>query len=159
MKKTTLFIALTILFALPAFSQSGKNEKIKHLISLMQVDTMLDQTFEQMAASSAKQIKAMKIDDEASQKIVSEKMEQQMAVSRRMAKLLVNDLSDIYSKYYTEEDVDVLIKFYESPTGQKTIEMQPKLTGEMMNLLTTKYMPQMQKEMDAAMNDHDHHHH
>lgn len=157
MKKTTLLIAVAMLLTIPAFSQSGKTEKMKHLISLMQVDTMIDQTFEQMAASSAEQMKAMQINDEASQKIVSEKMEKQMALSKRMAKLLVNDLADIYGKYYTEEDMEVLIKFYESPTGKKTIEMQPKLMGEMMNLLTTKYMPQMQKEMQEAMNDHDHH--
>lgn len=151
MKKTTLLIALMAIFTLSAFSQSGKAEKIKQLISLMQVDKTIDQTFEQFVASSAAQIKAMPMPNEASQKKMAEIMEAQLAISKKLAKLLMNDLSGIYGKYYTEEDLDALIKFYESPTGKKTIEMQPKLMGEIMNLLTTKYIPQMQEEMKAKL--------
>lgn len=33
----------------------------------------------------------------------------------------------VYAKYYTESDIDELIKFYKSPVGQKTIKVMPML--------------------------------
>ena len=36
----------------------------------------------------------------------------------------------LYDKYFTEEDLRVLIDFYKSPTGQKTIEVMPQLLQE-----------------------------
>ena len=38
----------------------------------------------------------------------------------------------IYAKYYTESDIDELIKFYKSPVGQKTISVLPSILQESM---------------------------
>lgn len=38
----------------------------------------------------------------------------------------------IYAKYYTESDLDELIKFYKSPIGQKTLTVMPALMKESM---------------------------
>ncbi len=38
----------------------------------------------------------------------------------------------IYDKYFTEEDLQALIEFYQTPTGRKTIEFMPQLFQESM---------------------------
>lgn len=38
----------------------------------------------------------------------------------------------IYAKYYTDSDIDELIKFYKSPIGQKTLKVMPNLIKESM---------------------------
>ena len=45
---------------------------------------------------------------------------------------IVNLLIPIYDKYYTEEDIDQLIKFYDTPIGKKMIETSPKISQEML---------------------------
>lgn len=41
-------------------------------------------------------------------------------------------LVPIYKKYYTQKDIQGIIEFYQSPVGQKMIEVQPALTQESM---------------------------
>jgi hypothetical protein len=43
---------------------------------------------------------------------------------------LVNELIPIYSKYYSNEDINQLIAFYQTPLGKKTIAVLPQLTQE-----------------------------
>ncbi len=49
-----------------------------------------------------------------------------------------NDLIElyipIYDKYYTEEDLDNLVKFYKSPTGKKVTSIMPQMMNESMEV-------------------------
>jgi len=45
---------------------------------------------------------------------------------------LINDVIPIYSKYYTEDDLDQIISFYNSPVGKKMIESTPFILQESM---------------------------
>lgn len=45
---------------------------------------------------------------------------------------LINLMLPIYDKYYTEEDIDQLIAFYNSPIGKKMTENLPMITQESM---------------------------
>jgi hypothetical protein len=45
---------------------------------------------------------------------------------------LVNLIIPIYDKYYTEDDIDQLTSFYNTPTGKKMIETLPIVTQESM---------------------------
>lgn len=47
-------------------------------------------------------------------------------------KSLEGKLGVIYTKYYTSEDIDGLIKFYQSPLGQKTMTTLPNIMQESM---------------------------
>lgn len=37
---------------------------------------------------------------------------------------------DLFLKYYTEQDLQAMLAFYDSPTGQKTLDIMPQLTQE-----------------------------
>jgi uncharacterized protein len=43
---------------------------------------------------------------------------------------LVDLVIPIYDKYYTHEEIQELMHFYETPVGQKTIKVLPKLSAE-----------------------------
>lgn len=41
-------------------------------------------------------------------------------------------IAPLYEKYYTEEDLDQLIAFYQSPVGKKSIQIMPQIMQESM---------------------------
>jgi hypothetical protein len=50
-----------------------------------------------------------------------------------------------YQKHLTKGDIDALVVFYSSPTGQRLIQELPAITAEAMQSM----MPLMRKQMDA----------
>jgi len=50
-----------------------------------------------------------------------------------------------YQKHFTKGDMDALVAFYTSPTGQKLLQEMPAITAEAM----TAMMPIMRQHMDA----------
>lgn len=48
--------------------------------------------------------------------------------------LLVDMLTPIYAKYLTQEDLEQIIAFYESPAGKKMVSVLPALTTEAMEV-------------------------
>jgi len=52
----------------------------------------------------------------------------------------------IYDKHYTLDEINVLIAFYETPAGKKTLELQPQIAQETLQTLN----PVVQKIMDDA---------
>ena len=51
----------------------------------------------------------------------------------------------VYQKHLTKGDIDALVAFYSSPTGQKMLREMPALMGESMQAM----MPIMQKYMET----------
>lgn len=51
----------------------------------------------------------------------------------------------VYQKHFTKGDVDTLVAFYSTPTGQKLIRELPEITAEAMQ----NAMPLLRKSMDA----------
>jgi hypothetical protein len=51
----------------------------------------------------------------------------------------------VYQKHFTKGDVDALVAFYSTPTGQKLIKELPEITAESMQNM----MPLLRKSMDS----------
>ena len=47
----------------------------------------------------------------------------------------------LYDKYYSKDELQNLVDFYKTPTGQKTIQVMPQLTQESMNLFNQLFVP------------------
>jgi uncharacterized protein len=64
-----------------------------------------------------------------------------------MASIPWNDMLDamipVYQKHLTKGDVDAMVAFYQTPTGQKLIKEMPTITAEAMQTM----MPLMQKQI------------
>ncbi len=55
---------------------------------------------------------------------------------------------NIYAESFTAEELEAMIKFYESPVGKKLLEKQPEMQQKTMQLMQTimmKLMPEMEK--------------
>ena len=60
---------------------------------------------------------------------------------------MIGDMTPIYRKYLDKPDIEAMIAFYASPTGQKVLEMQPKIIRDFMSVM----MPKMQDRMQVAI--------
>ena len=47
---------------------------------------------------------------------------------------LMDRMVPIYAKYYTQQDMDDLIAFYDTPLGKKLSTVQPQITLESMSV-------------------------
>ncbi len=55
----------------------------------------------------------------------------------------------VYQKHFTKGDMDHLVAFYSTPTGQKVLQELPAITGEAMQAM----MPIMRERMEAMNRD------
>lgn len=155
MKKTILF-AIAIMLSFTASKAQDKAGDIKRLMTAMQMEKMVDNTM-QAIRNAMKQQAAMQMQGEQSEQ-VKEAMESLMdfvstETSAITKKMFEEDLPAVYEKYFTEEEVNDLILFYESTTGKKLLEKTPEMTGEIMSIMSTKYMPILSGKMKEKMKE------
>jgi hypothetical protein len=58
---------------------------------------------------------------------------------------ILDSMVPVYQKHFTKGDVDALVAFYSTPTGQKLIKELPEITAEAMQNM----MPLLRKSMDT----------
>lgn len=120
--KKRLFLGIIILNFSVCFSQTEqKKEKILKLISVTGADKLGYQIFDNV-------LNMIKERNPLSEEFVS-KFKKDVN-SEEFAKLYI----PIYDKYYSEEDIDNLIKFYLSPTGKKLTSVMPQMLNESMEV-------------------------
>lgn len=71
---------------------------------------------------------------------------------------MIQAMAPVYQKHFTKGDIDSLIAFYSSPTGDKLLREMPAIMAEAMQSMTpimTKYMEtvqqRLQKETDTMI--------
>ena len=66
----------------------------------------------------------------------------------------MKEIIPIYAKYFSEDDILQLIAFYETPLGQKMIEVMPQLTMDSMQV-SMRWMqskvPELQEQLKARL--------
>ncbi|WP_375181927.1 DUF2059 domain-containing protein [Chryseobacterium sp.] len=120
MKK--ILVAFVLFIGITGFAQTSKEAKIKELIEVTGVSKMAVQGAQQFV--NAYKEKYKDIPDEFWNGFLKE------VSSEEFSKLYI----PIYAKYYTESDLDELIKFYKTPIGQKTISNMPLIMNESMEV-------------------------
>ena len=134
--RTRWFITLLVVVALtvPAFGQTSPAEEkaanVRRLLTLIGAEklqaSMLDQFMNIFNSSFSKSAKP----DEQTQKILDRMT---VLISEELKKVDFTQLYvDLYSRYFTNDEIKELIHFYESPVGRKTIQVLPTLTQESM---------------------------
>lgn len=69
-------------------------------------------------------------------------------------KAMTDQMIPLYAKYYSEEDVDALLAFYSTPTGQKVIKTMPQLLQEGMEIgwkWAQERMPELQRRIEERL--------
>lgn len=118
--KRRLFVGFVIFNFSLCYSQSEiKKEKILKLIEVTGANKLGFQIFDNIIAM-------IKDKNPMAEEFVSE-------VKKEVKPDGLSELYiPIYDKYYTEEDIDNLIKFYQSSTGKKVTSVMPQMLNESM---------------------------
>ena len=64
------------------------------------------------------------------------------------------DIAALYAKNYTTKELKALSKFYQTPLGQKTVQIMPQLAAASAQIGQSrmlKHMPEMQKMIDTEL--------
>lgn len=123
MKTVTIVTLLVLSLSISAFAQtSSKEQKIRQMLELTGSAKIGVQTVNTMLAMFQKQYPNVSKEfwNEMSRKVKAEE--------------IINLVTPIYAKYYTEEDLDQIILFYNSPAGKKVTATLPQITQETMEV-------------------------
>ena len=133
MKKIILVSIILAVTTFDAFSQT-KHESIKELFSLMKTESMFDKLmipFQNLQK------------DSVSKGVTGSLMN---SIKPMFKKIMDEDMVGIYDRYYTEQEIKDLIRFYKTKTGQKLINSTPDIQNELMNIIKTKYLGEFLKD-------------
>ena len=129
---------------------------------MQSMKTMIPGMVQQQIQSAMKQTEA---DLPAGSRLTPEKREKMQAIMNKYvgksmdlypADEMLTDMTSIYQKHLSKEDVEGLIAFYSSPAGQHLLDAQPVIAQEYMPLVMGKVGQRSQamtKEMMKEMAD------
>jgi len=128
----------------------ASREDILKLFDIMQIREQMQQIMRQvtvqMRAMSREEMKRnnpnITAEELARIDAKSEKLIESVPVSDMM-----DDMVPVYQKHLTKSDVDAMIGFYSTPTGQKILHEMPAMAAEGMQAL----QPRMRKIMDETV--------
>lgn len=151
-----LAVAIIILFSLPLFAHAddaSKMAKIHEFFKVAKIDQLTNQTMQRISD----QMKSGVIERMFGVKLTAEQQQKANELSDKMMKILSSELSwdtlepeyaKMYADAYTEQQIDDLIAFYKSPTGQIMVEKTPILMQQANALAEQRVasaMPQIQQ--------------
>lgn len=128
------------LIGINAFSQSNE-AKLRELITLTRSDRMLSAGFQQFMDHYNNMYKDLPDN-------FWDEFKKDMSTDKIFALYI-----PVYKKYFTDADVDELIKFYKTPAGQKMIENMTNLMKDSIEL-GTSYAEALDKRVRDKLNKH-----
>ena len=114
-------------------ADDSKTEKIKQLLDATNALELGVQFASAMGAQMEAALKAVNesVPDSVFT-IMYEEMNKLLAAEMSPDGEFAGEIIKIYSKYFTEKDIDEMLKFYETEVGKKTIRLMPTIMTESM---------------------------
>lgn len=127
MKNTLAIVALFMLFTFTAFAQDDKayENKLSEMFQVSGSEATFQAAIKQMLTMQKQQHPSVNSEtwDELGKEFLETSMDD-----------LVKMLVPVYKKHLTQADLEGLIKFYQSPVGQKFAKKTPLITQESMQV-------------------------
>ena len=139
MLKKLIIIGFFLFAVSPSFAQS-KKQSVRELISVMKLDSLMSKVLDSMMPSFGLN---ESVDKESMKPVMK-------ALNKIMQKFVEDDMVDLYDKYFTASEINDFITFYKSPTGQKSLSTLPAIQKETMEIMMSKYMPEMMKSIEDS---------
>ena len=156
--RTPIALAAALLLSLPAHADDAtKRAKVEQLFVLTKVESMMSQMAGQMSAAMKKAT-----DQQARQQQLTP--DQQKLADQFEAKvdsILKQSLSidtlkpvflKVYMDTYTEEELDGIVAFYQSPAGKAFVAKTPQLMQRSMQLVQQQ-VADVQPQLEQAQKD------
>jgi len=111
------------------------------------IEQMMEQTIEEDPDLTPAERKEAAAQSAKAAKRAMKRFEELYAKKVDVPKAAEDISAELYEKYYTADEVKDLIAFYNTPTGQKTITIMPKLMNDAMQLQMQRVGPVVQSIM------------
>ena len=108
---------------------AAKEADIRRLMSLVKVDSLITGMMDEMTTSIRPVLSNSLPPGDYRDKLIDLFFAKFKAKAE--PKQIVDMAVPIYNKYFSDDEIKALIKFYETPVGQKAISAMPQLTSEM----------------------------
>lgn len=133
--------ALALLAAAPAWAEPASTESVQKMMRVMKVesqyDSALGSTLQMMRDQMVNSIpKHANISAEQRTQIEAviqnawQKYQERLAGDAELRKAVFTLFQQLAQKHYTQQEVDALIGFYDSPLGQSILDKQGMMIGE-----------------------------
>ena len=154
--KTTAIACLPLMIALtlPAAraDSAAKAEKIEQIFKVTKVEETQQRVFDQIQSMMLSQVNSKA---GASQELTKRLMD---LVAQKMSWQKMKPVYiQLYDETFTEEDLDGMLRFYESPAGKAMLDKMPVLMSKTMALVQQQMqelMPDIQKTTRDYMEQH-----
>lgn len=149
MKTILLMLSLLLVANVATATDVHKREDIKRLIELMDMDAMIDSLYVQMEGMMRNMAVEMNVREDE-RDIFDEYMQKMLGIMREdmsWAKMQPG-IIDVYEDNFTQKEVDDMLAFYETETGQSLIKKMPLLMQESMKIsqgMVQDVMPRIQQ--------------
>lgn len=156
MKKMSVIFALFFAFTVCA-QDSQEQDSLDELFKLMNMDAMINTTYDQMQAMFAGIEKDAEISSE--EKAINEKYQEQLInlMKTEMSwKAMKVDIKQVYLQNFTENEIVDMAAFYKSPTGQSVLRTMPIVMQESMQIgqaMAQKTMPKIQELLERRQQE------
>ena len=147
---STLLLLAVLTFCLSTRAAPPSDQSVNQLLQLTKVDRQMDSVLAQMEGAMKASLqrltkgRPLSAEEQAT-------LDQQQA---KMAAILKEELSwdkvkdqyvQAYREMFSQEEIDGLIAFYQTPVGQSLMNKQPELTNRTMAILQQRMAPVMQR--------------
>lgn len=133
--------ALALLAAAPAWAEPASTESVQKMMRVMKVesqyDSALGSTLQMMRDQMVNSIpKHANISAEQRAQIEAviqnawQKYQERLTGDAELRKTVFTSFQQLAQKHYTQQEVDALIGFYDSPLGQSILDKQGMMIGE-----------------------------
>ena len=147
---STLLLLAVLTFSISTQAAPPSDQSVNQLLQLTKVDRQMDSVLAQMEGAMKASLqrltqgKPLSVDEQAM-------LDQRQA---KMSAILKEELSwdkvkdqyvQAYREMFTQEEIDGLIAFYQTPAGQSLVNKQPELAKRTMTILQQRMAPVMQR--------------
>ncbi len=149
---SVLPIALLATGLIASAQEPSKEAKISQVLALMKAEALTDQVFERMKTETASMSAANATEKERAhaQEIQAKIMD---LVKDRMSWEKMRPVYvKMYSETFTDEEIDGMLAFYQSPAGRAMLEKMPQLVSKIMALAQSQMaglMPEIERLIKA----------
>jgi hypothetical protein len=154
MKRIFLALSASFVFAMSGLAQQSPSdapatkEDVQKYLAVMHAREMMAQTVEAMSKPMHQMIHDQYFKDKdklpADFETRMNKMLDDMMKGFPWDEML-QSMVPVYQKHFTKGDIDAVVAFYSTPTGQKLLREMPAMMAESMQTM----MPLLRKHMDA----------
>jgi len=145
-----ILIAAALAFSTPTQAAPPTDASINQLLELSKAGKLMDSVWAQMDGfmkTSLQQVTKGKPVSADEQAIMDKQQAKMIAIMQdELSWAKIKDgFVQVYRETFTQEEIDGIIAFYQSPAGQAFIDKQPALMKNTMALMQQRMGPIMQK--------------